>query len=41
MATYVSYISVPRWRLGLKMLLMKKGQKDSVETLNTRKSTIN
>ena len=39
----VSYISVPRWRPGLKMLRMKEvtALKDAAENLNTRKSTIN
>ena len=39
----VSYISVPRWRPGLKMLRMKevKALKDAAENLNMRKSTIN
>ena len=39
----VSYISVPRWRLGLKILRMKEvmGLKDAAENLKTRKSTIN
>ena len=39
----VSYISLPRWRPGLKMLRMKEvtALKDVAENLNTRKSTIN
>ena len=39
----VSYISVPRWRPGLKMLRMKEvtALKDAAENLNTRKNTIN
>ena len=39
----VSYISVPRWRPGLKMLQMKEvtALKDAAENLNTRMSTIN
>ena len=39
---YVSYISVPRWHPGLKMLRMKEvtALKDPAENLNTRKGAI-
>ena len=39
----VSYMAVPRWRPGLKMLRLKEvtALKDATENLNTRKSTIN